>query len=59
VLSELVFDEGCDVDRLWARSSMPCCAQKAENCRTASMYARRVLRLRMWELKKSRIRFRA
>jgi hypothetical protein len=38
---------------------MPCAAQKPENCRTASREARRVLGLRICELKKSRIRVRA
>lgn len=42
----------------WARFPMPCWAQKAENCRTTSIYARRVFRLRICELKKSRIRAR-
>jgi hypothetical protein len=37
MLPELVLDEGGDVDRFdCARSSMPCTAQNAENCRTAS-----------------------
>ena len=49
-----------DVHRLDLGSDPEChAAQKVENCRTASKYARRVFLLRMCELKKSRSRLRA